>query len=178
MPQCQAIWERHSSLGATFERSRGVQTRGIRLCCIPRPGHIHIRWPLRGRNPSRGPFDVFFRRQTERNCRRLQGRLPRDERPLRSVFDSAKGTISFHIDRASFPDWDDTIQVRAYEMTGDELTCRFPLALMALSRSPSCDESNRIPQNDSPRSTCDGSKRSSQQLRQIHLLVDVSFQEL
>jgi hypothetical protein len=40
--------------------------------------------------------------------------------------DPAEGTISFHIDRASFPNWDDTTQVRSYEVAGDELTWRVP----------------------------------------------------
>ncbi|MDE1175901.1 MAG: lipocalin-like domain-containing protein [Edaphobacter sp.] len=37
------------------------------------------------------------------------------------MLDSAKGTISFHVDRASNPNWDDTTQVRAYTLRGDEL---------------------------------------------------------
>ncbi len=45
----------------------------------------------------------------------------------RYTVDSVKGTISFHIDRASFPNWDDTTQVRTYEMGGDELTWRVPV---------------------------------------------------
>jgi hypothetical protein len=36
--------------------------------------------------------------------------------------DDAKHTISFHIDRASVPNQDDTIQVRTYEMQGDVLS--------------------------------------------------------
>jgi hypothetical protein len=40
----------------------------------------------------------------------------------RYTVDPVKGTISFQIDRASFPNWDDTTQVRNYEMKGDELT--------------------------------------------------------
>jgi Lipocalin-like domain len=44
----------------------------------------------------------------------------------RYTVDPAKGTISFHIDRASFPNWDDTIQVRTYELAGDELTWKVP----------------------------------------------------
>ena len=36
--------------------------------------------------------------------------------------DSAKHTITFHIDRSSFPNQDDTTQARPYEMTGDELS--------------------------------------------------------
>src|SRR3954453_6281850 len=38
----------------------------------------------------------------------------------RYTVDPAKGTITFHIDRASFPNWDDTIQVRAYDLKCDE----------------------------------------------------------
>lgn len=44
----------------------------------------------------------------------------------RYTVDPAKGTISFHIDRASFPNWDDTTQVRAYEIKGDELSWKVP----------------------------------------------------
>jgi Lipocalin-like domain len=40
--------------------------------------------------------------------------------------DPAQGTISFQIDRASFPNWDDTTEVRTYEMTGDERTGKVP----------------------------------------------------
>lgn len=36
--------------------------------------------------------------------------------------DETKHTISFHIDRASWPNWDDTTQVRTYELSGDELS--------------------------------------------------------
>ncbi|WP_263417806.1 lipocalin-like domain-containing protein [Terriglobus albidus] len=36
--------------------------------------------------------------------------------------DTAKHTISFHIDRASVPNQDDTTQVRAYELQGDVLS--------------------------------------------------------
>lgn len=40
--------------------------------------------------------------------------------------DPAKHTISFHIDRASWPNWDDTVQVRTYELNGDELSWKVP----------------------------------------------------
>lgn len=36
--------------------------------------------------------------------------------------DPVKGTITFHIDRSSLPNQDDTTQVRPYEMKGDELS--------------------------------------------------------
>jgi len=36
--------------------------------------------------------------------------------------DPAQHTITFHIDRSSFPNQDDTTQVRPYEMSGDELS--------------------------------------------------------
>ena len=36
--------------------------------------------------------------------------------------DPAKHTITFHIDRSSFPNQDDTTQVRPYEINGDELS--------------------------------------------------------
>lgn len=40
----------------------------------------------------------------------------------RYTMDSAKHTITFHIDRSSFPNQDDTTQIRPYEMHGDELS--------------------------------------------------------
>jgi hypothetical protein len=40
--------------------------------------------------------------------------------------DADKQTISFIIDRASFPNWDDTTQVRSYELKGDELSWKVP----------------------------------------------------
>ncbi|HEY3940098.1 MAG TPA: lipocalin-like domain-containing protein [Bryobacteraceae bacterium] len=36
--------------------------------------------------------------------------------------DSAKHTITFHVDRSSFPNQDETTQIRPYEMNGDELS--------------------------------------------------------
>lgn len=38
--------------------------------------------------------------------------------------DPVKRTITFEIDRASFPNWDGTTQVRSYELKGDELSWR------------------------------------------------------
>ena len=40
--------------------------------------------------------------------------------------DVVKGTITFKIDSASFPNWDGTTQVRQFTLTGDELTWRVP----------------------------------------------------
>jgi len=40
--------------------------------------------------------------------------------------DPPKNTISFQIDRASFPNWDGTTQVRAFELKGDELSWKVP----------------------------------------------------
>ncbi len=40
----------------------------------------------------------------------------------RYTIDPAKATITFHIDRSSFPNQDDTTQVRPYEITCDELS--------------------------------------------------------
>jgi hypothetical protein len=40
----------------------------------------------------------------------------------RYTVDPSKHTINFIIDRASFSDWDDTTQVRSYELKGDELS--------------------------------------------------------
>jgi hypothetical protein len=36
--------------------------------------------------------------------------------------DAAKGTITFNVDRSSFPNWDDSVQVRSYEIKDDELS--------------------------------------------------------
>jgi hypothetical protein len=36
--------------------------------------------------------------------------------------DAAKGTITFHVDRSTFPNLDDSVQVRSFEMKGDELS--------------------------------------------------------
>ena len=38
------------------------------------------------------------------------------------ILDPVKHTITFHIDRSSFPNQDDTTQVRPYEMKGEELS--------------------------------------------------------
>ncbi len=40
--------------------------------------------------------------------------------------DPAKNTISFQIDRASFPNWDGATQVRTFELKGDELSWKVP----------------------------------------------------
>jgi hypothetical protein len=40
----------------------------------------------------------------------------------RYTVDPAQHAISFQIDRASWPNWDDTVQVRTYELKGDELS--------------------------------------------------------
>jgi hypothetical protein len=40
----------------------------------------------------------------------------------RYTIDPAKTTITFHIDRSSFPNQDDTTQVRPYEIQGNELS--------------------------------------------------------
>ena len=44
----------------------------------------------------------------------------------RYKLDPVGHTITFQIDRASFPNWDDTTQVRAYELKGDILSWRVP----------------------------------------------------
>lgn len=36
--------------------------------------------------------------------------------------DPARHTITFHVNRSSFPNQDDTTQIRPYEMNGDELS--------------------------------------------------------
>jgi hypothetical protein len=40
--------------------------------------------------------------------------------------DAEKGTISFKVDRASFPNWDDTTRVTTFTLAGDTLTWRTP----------------------------------------------------
>ena len=40
--------------------------------------------------------------------------------------DADKGTITFHIIAASFPNWDGTTQVRQFTLSGDELSWRVP----------------------------------------------------
>ena len=40
--------------------------------------------------------------------------------------DLAKGAITFHIDRASYPNWDETIRVSSFTLEGDKLTWRTP----------------------------------------------------
>jgi Lipocalin-like domain len=40
--------------------------------------------------------------------------------------DAEKGTISFRVDRASFPNWDDTTRVTTFTLAGDTLTWRTP----------------------------------------------------
>ncbi len=40
------------------------------------------------------------------------------------TIDTAKGTITFHIDRASYPAWDETTSVRAFKLEGDKLSWR------------------------------------------------------
>ncbi len=40
----------------------------------------------------------------------------------RYTVDEARHTITFHVDRSSFPNQDDTTQVRPYEMNRDELS--------------------------------------------------------
>lgn len=40
--------------------------------------------------------------------------------------DTAKGAITFHIDRASYPNWDETTRVSIFTLEGDNLTWRVP----------------------------------------------------
>jgi len=40
--------------------------------------------------------------------------------------DATKGTITFQIERASFPNWDGATQTRPFTLTGDELSWRVP----------------------------------------------------
>jgi hypothetical protein len=44
----------------------------------------------------------------------------------RYVVDDGKGTITFQIDRASFPNWDGATQTRPFTLMGDELSWRVP----------------------------------------------------
>lgn len=69
----------------------------------------------------------------------------------RYTVDPAKHTISFQIDRASWPNWDDTVQVRTYELKGEELSWK-------VARRP--DGSipitvlRRVSAGDQPKLTC------------------------
>jgi hypothetical protein len=40
----------------------------------------------------------------------------------RYSFDTVKGTVTFHVDRSSVPNLDDTTRVLAYELKGDTLS--------------------------------------------------------
>jgi hypothetical protein len=40
--------------------------------------------------------------------------------------DVAKGAITFHIDRATYPNWDETTRVSTFTLEGDTLTWRVP----------------------------------------------------
>ena len=40
--------------------------------------------------------------------------------------DTTGGTITFHIDRASYPNWDETTRVSSFTLEGDKLTWRVP----------------------------------------------------
>jgi hypothetical protein len=42
------------------------------------------------------------------------------------VIDSANNTITFNIERASYPNWDQTSQVRSFKLEGDVLSWRVP----------------------------------------------------
>ena len=44
----------------------------------------------------------------------------------RYVVDAGKGTITFNVDRASYPNWDDTTRVTKFTLVGDTLTWRTP----------------------------------------------------
>jgi Lipocalin-like domain len=46
----------------------------------------------------------------------------------RYVVDAANGTITFHIDAASFANWEGAAQTRPFELNGDELSWRVPAA--------------------------------------------------
>lgn len=40
--------------------------------------------------------------------------------------DPAKGTLAFHIEGATYPNWEGATQVRSYELSGDMLSCKVP----------------------------------------------------
>jgi len=42
------------------------------------------------------------------------------------IIDEAKGTITFHSERASYPNWDETIRVTNFTLEGDKLTWQSP----------------------------------------------------
>jgi len=42
------------------------------------------------------------------------------------IIDEAKGTITFHTERASYPNWDETIRVTNFTLEGDKLSWQSP----------------------------------------------------
>jgi hypothetical protein len=40
--------------------------------------------------------------------------------------DTMKGTLTFHIEGATYPNWEGTTQVRSYELSGDTLSYKVP----------------------------------------------------
>lgn len=40
--------------------------------------------------------------------------------------DAAKGTLTFHIDGSTYPNWEGTTQVRSYMLNGDKLSYKVP----------------------------------------------------
>ena len=42
------------------------------------------------------------------------------------IIDEEKGTITFHTERASYPNWDETIRVTNFTLEGDKLTWQSP----------------------------------------------------
>ena len=69
----------------------------------------------------------------------------------RYTIDPAKHTISFQIDRASWPNWDETVQLHSYELKGEELSWKvagrpdgsIPITVL-----------RRVSAGDQPRLTC------------------------
>jgi Lipocalin-like domain len=50
--------------------------------------------------------------------------------------DPANGVLVFHIELASFPNWEGTEQKRKYVMSGDELTYQVPTAASGNGTTP------------------------------------------
>lgn len=52
------------------------------------------------------------------------------------VADVARGTLTFRIELASFPNWDGTVQTRDFELLGDVLSYRVPTAATGNGTTP------------------------------------------
>lgn len=88
-----------------------------------RTRHLHQRWFLLCADLSRRPLKFASGDKLKGTSDEYkEASLSTSVHFGRYTIDPAKATITFHIDRSSFPNQDDTAQVRPFEMTGDELS--------------------------------------------------------